>query len=93
MSDNTIASLERELAEFLGADLPEHPAADVHEALQVATLLESKGYAFTLRDLCPKSMSSNWRACFTKDGDEFASEGPESALAVCTAAVAALRNA
>ncbi len=93
MSDYTIQEIEGELVQLIESGLPDHPAADVNAALQVANLLEDKGYAFAMKDLCPKSMyDSMWRAVFSKDGDDFSSENSESAVAVCAAAIAALKG-
>jgi hypothetical protein len=56
-------------------------------------MLETKGFAFQLKDMCPKSLiETNWRATFLKDGATFSAENPQSALAVCMAAVDALRS-
>lgn len=93
MSDS-MTQLENELAKLIESGLPAHPAADVSAALQVAEILERKGYAFTLKDLCPKSLTDSlWRAAFTRDGAEASSENPQAAVAVCAAAVAALKQA
>ncbi len=92
MSQYDLLELERELAERMATGLPEHPAADVNAALRVADLLEADGYAFTLKDTCPKSLcDSMWQAVFVRDGAEFSAEDPKAAIAVCAAAVAALK--
>ncbi len=93
MSEQQIEVLEKELAQLVEAEIPAHPAQDIHDALQVADTLESKGFSFALKDMCPKSLSDTmWRATFSKDGAEFAAEHTHSAVAVCTAAVGALKN-
>jgi len=93
MSNVDVPELERALAQLMEIGLPEHPAADVTAALQVADLLEAKGYAFLLQDMCPRSLGdSMWRAVFSRDGAEFSADHAEAAVAVCAAAVAALKG-
>lgn len=92
MQSPSPADVERKLSEHMGDGLPENPASDVGAALQVADRLEAEGFAFVLRDMCPKSLDSLWRAVFSRDGVDCAVEHPQSALAVCAAAVAALRG-
>lgn len=86
-----IETLEKQLQEGLGAEIPAHPASDINTALEIAEMLQAKGFTFRLKDLCPKSISdSNWHAIFKKDEDNFTAENVDSAVAICAAAVAAL---
>lgn len=91
MSNYSADELNELLGQFLEIPTQANPAEDVNSALRVAELLESNGCAFSLKDLCPRSMDSLWRASFHVDGREFAAEDAQSAKAICSAAVAALQ--
>ena len=94
MPEYTLDELDQRLGEYLAPELPEHPSSDVNLALRVAGLLEARGYSFRLKDLCPKSLSESlWQAVFTDGDTRFAAEDCRSAVAVCTAALAALDRA
>ena len=93
MSASMAAELENKLAQLLDTDIPAHPTQDINAALQLSDTMQAKGFAFKLKDLCPKSLSETmWRAVFSKSGMDFKAEAPDSALAVCAAAVEALEN-
>ena len=92
MPNHSSPELDASLREFLELPAEARPAQDLNQALRLAELLESGGYAFSLKDLCPKSMDSLWRASFRIDGKEFAAEDAQSALAICAAAVTALED-
>ena len=93
MSESLIDNLENQLRELIGAECSIHPAQDVNTALQVADQLKSEGFSFSLKDMCPRSLSeTQWRAVFFKDDNEFMSEDAQSAVAICAAAVKALSN-
>ncbi len=94
MSEYTMEELDTALAQVLGAPLPGKPSANVNDALQVADLLESKGFTFRLKDLRPKSISENlWGAAFTMGEKVFTAENSQSSVAICRAALAALQKA
>jgi hypothetical protein len=91
MSEPILGRLEKQLKQYLGQAVPFHVAHDIHAALELANILETKGFSFQLKDLCPKSMNESlWRAIFIKDGEEFSADNPQSSVAVCTAAIGAL---
>ncbi len=91
MSEPILGRLEKQLKQYLGQAVPFHVAHDIHAALELANILEAKGFSFQLKDLCPKSMNESlWRAIFIKDGEEFSADNPQSSVAVCTAAIGAL---
>ena len=94
MPKYSLDELDRRLGAYLAPELPERPSSDVNLALRVAGLLESKGYSFQLKDLCPKSLSESlWQAVFSAGDARFVAEDCRSAVAVCTAALAALQEA
>lgn len=94
MPKQNLDELDQRLGEYLAPELPKHPSSDVNLALRVAGLLEARGYSFQLKDLCPKSLSESlWRAVFTAGDARFEAEDCRSAVAVCTAALAALDQA
>ena len=92
MPEYSPRQLEDILGEYLDFPAQAHPAENVATALRVAGLLESSGYDFTLKDLCPKSMDSKWRASFRLGEKEFPAEDAQAAVAICAAAVAALQD-
>jgi hypothetical protein len=93
MSESIPEKLEKELKNILGEAFPANAAYDIHAAVELAGLLEKKGFFFQLKDLCARSMTDTyWRATFYKDGEEISSEDAESPVAICTAAFAALSN-
>ena len=48
--------------------------------MELSGILETKGFTFQLKDMCPKSLiDTNWRATFLKDGETFSAENPQSA--------------
>lgn len=94
MPKYSLDELDRRLGQFIDPELPVSPTSDVNVALQVANLLESKGYSFRLKDMCPTSLSDClWRATFTNNEAEFSAENSQSAIAIGTAALAALEAA
>lgn len=93
MSESTSERLEIKLKECLGDAVPVHVAENINAALALSKIIEAQGFLFQLKDLCPKSMNETlWRAVFSKDGNQFSAEHPQSSMAVCIAAVGALTN-
>ncbi len=91
MSEPILESLEKQLKQYLGQTVPFQVAHDIHAPLELANILEAKGFSFQLKDLCPKSMNESlWRAIFIKDGEKFSADNPQSSVAVCRAAIGAL---
>ena len=93
MSESTVEILEEKLTQLLGESVPDQAVYNINAAMELAGILETKGFTFQLKDMCPKSLiDTNWRATFLKDGRKFSAENSQSALAVCMAAVEALRS-
>ncbi|WP_319543066.1 hypothetical protein [uncultured Pseudodesulfovibrio sp.] len=93
MPEPSLKDIESKLHSLLGDSAPAAPASNVNEALRVADALEAKGYAFTLKDLCAKSLcDTSWQACFTMNEQDATAENAEAAVAICVAALAALEN-
>lgn len=93
MSESIPERLEKQLKQHLGEAVPIHAAYDIHAALELSAILESKGFSFQLKDLCPKNMNeTQWRAIFHKDGKKFSTDDPQSSVAICAAAIEALTN-
>ena len=93
MSEYTVEHLEEQLKQFLGESVPEQAVYNINAAMELAGILETKGFTFQLKDMCPKSMTqTNWRATFLKQDNSFSAENPQSATAVCMAAVDAVRS-
>ena len=93
MSESIPEILEKQLKQHLGEAIPTHAVYDINAALELAEILEAKGFSFQLKDLCAKSPNeTRWRAIFLKDGKKFSADDPQSSVAVCTAAVDALTN-
>ncbi len=91
MSKSKLEELKKQLKHHLGEKAPANAALDINAALEVAKILETRGFSFQLKDLCPKSLSeTQWQATFSKDGLEFSADDPQSPMAVCMAAVGAL---
>ncbi|MDD4732851.1 MAG: hypothetical protein PHX58_13050 [Desulfovibrio sp.] len=83
--------LEQTLCHLLGGPLPEHATEHINQALQVAGLLEQRGFEFRLLDARPKDPEATlWKALFSKGDRLFQCEHSDAALAVCTAAARAL---
>ena len=94
MQQLTTHELNRRIERFLDCELPDHPTADIGCALQVADFMESKGYGFQLKDMCPHSPDqAMWKAVFIASDAEFAAEDAQGAVAICAAAAAALEAA
>jgi hypothetical protein len=93
MSKSIPVQLEKQLEQFLGKAVPNQAVYDIHAAMELAGILETKGFTFKLKDLCPKSLNKTaWRAIFFKGNTTFTADDPESSVAVCKAAVDALAN-
>nr|WP_319394416.1 hypothetical protein [uncultured Desulfobacter sp.] len=93
MSDSATENIEEQLKLLLDESLPNQAVYNINAAMELAGILENKGFTFKLKDLCPKSLvETNWRATFLKEGATFSAENPQSAMAVCMAAVDALRS-
>jgi len=93
MSKSILERLEKQLKQTLGEAVPTNAAYDIHAALELAEILETKGFFFQLKDLFPKSPTeTQWRAIFFKDDEKFSADDPQSSMAVCMAALDALTN-
>lgn len=93
MSEPAAENIDELLKQLLGDALPDQAAYNINAAMELSGILETKGFTFQLKDMCPKSLvETNWRATFLKEGETFSAENPQSALAVCIAAVNALRS-
>ena len=91
MSESAVENLEEQLKQLLGESVPNQAVYNINAAMELAGILETKGFTFQLKDLCPKSMTeTNWRATFLKEDTAFSAENPQSSVAVCMAAVDAL---
>lgn len=91
MSESEVEYLNGQLKQFLGESVPNQAVYNINAAMELAGILETKGFTFQLKDMCPKSMTdTNWHASFLKQDKSFSAESPQSAIAVCTAAVDAL---
>jgi len=94
MRQPTTMELDRRIERFLDCALPDRPTADIGVALKVADFMESKGYGFQLKDMCPHSLDqAMWKAVFIAADAEFAAEDAQGAVAICAAAAAALEAA
>nr|WP_321397765.1 hypothetical protein [uncultured Desulfobacter sp.] len=93
MSESAVENLEEQLKQLLGESVPDQAVYNINAAMELASTLESKGFTFQLKDMCPKSLiETNWRATFLNEGATFSAENSQSAQAVCMAAVDALRS-
>ena len=93
MSKSKFEKLENQLKQLLGEAVPNQAVYDINAALELAGIIENKGFTFQLKDLCPKSLDETaWRAIFSKDGAEFSADDPQSSAAVCMAVIEALTN-
>jgi hypothetical protein len=93
MSESITEKLEKQLKDYLGELVPYRATCDIHAALGLSKILESKGFTFQLKDLCPKSMNeTQWRAIFYRNGKEFSADNQQSSVAVCSAAIDALAS-
>lgn len=91
MSGSTVENLEEQLKQLLGESVPVQAVYNINAAMELAGILEKKGFTFQLKDMCPKSLTkTNWRATFLKEDAAFSAENPQSSVAVCMAAVDAL---
>jgi len=91
MSGSTVENLEEQLKQLLGKSVPDQAVYNINAAMALAGILETKGFTFQLKDMCPKSMTeTNWRATFLKEDSVFSAENPQSSVAVCMAVVDAL---
>lgn len=91
MTHYSTEELDQRIEQLLDCTLPDRPTADINVALKVADLMESRGYNFQIQDMCPKSLHETlWKAVFASQNSEYVAEAPQSAVAICTAAVAAL---
>ncbi|MGM0655777.1 MAG: hypothetical protein ACQETR_10730 [Thermodesulfobacteriota bacterium] len=93
MSESAVEILEEKLKELLGEALPDQAVYNINAAMELAGILETRGFTFQLKDMCPKSMTeTNWRATFLKEDAVFSAENSQSSVAVCMAAVDALTS-
>ena len=94
MRQYTTDELDQQIKQFVDFELPDRPTADISVALKVADFMESKEYGFQLTDMCPKCLNeSMWKAAFMTSDAEFVAENGSAAVAICTAAAAALEAA
>ena len=92
MSESAVEHLEEQLRQLLGDAVPNQAVHNINAAMELAGMLEDKGFTFQLKDMCPKSMTdTNWRAAFLKDDAQFSAENPQPSAAVCMAALGALK--
>lgn len=92
MTAHGSADVMHALADLLGAPAPENAASDIDAALELATLLESKGFVFRLQDACPKSLTQSlWKARFAMGDNKGEAVHENAAMAVCLAAIDALQ--
>ena len=93
MSGSAVENLEEQLKQFLGESVPGQAVHNINAAMELAGILETKGFTFQLKDMCPKSLiETNWRAAFSREDAVFSAEAPQSSVAVCMAAVDALAS-
>lgn len=91
MSEPAAENLEKQLKQLLGDSVPKQAVYNINAAMELAGILETKGFTFQLKDMCPKSLTqTSWRANFLKQDMIFSAENPQSSVAVCMAAVDAL---
>ena len=91
MSESAIERLEKQLKQLLGESVPEQAVYNINAAMELAGILETQGFTFQLKDMCPKSLTeTHWRATFLKEDAVFSAEAPQSSVAVCMAAADAL---
>jgi len=93
VTKDAVEELDKRLGEFLEFPVQAHPSQDVNAALRIAELLQDNGYAFTLKDLNPKSLDSGWQALFRLGEREYSANDARPAVAICEAALAALEGA
>lgn len=88
MPDNTAKDIEERLTELLGGSIPQHAAADISAAMEIAENLQQQGAQFKLRDMNPRSIVDTlWQAVFTQNDTEYSAEHSQSAMAICLAAI------
>ncbi|WP_321492644.1 hypothetical protein [uncultured Desulfobacter sp.] len=93
MSGSEIKTLEEQLEQLLQEPVPDQAVYNVNAAMQLASIIEAKGFTFQLKDMCPKSLiETNWRATFLKEGEVFSAEHAQSSMAICLAAVDVLAS-
>ncbi len=91
MPESNLEILETQLKTLFKEEIPDKAVYDIHAAMEVAEILEAKGFSFKLKDLYPKSMTeTGWQAVFSKDGVSFSAEDSQASVAVCMAAVGAV---
>ena len=91
MSESSVEKLESRLEQLLGQAIPSQAVSNINAAMELAGILETKGFTFQLKDMCPKSLTeTRWCATFLKEESIFSAESPQSFLAVCMAAADAL---
>ncbi len=90
MPESRLETLEKQLKQLFGDAVPHQAVYDIHAAMELAEVLEGKGFNFQLKDLFPKSMTqTGWQASFSRDGMTFSADDSQSSVAVCMAAVGA----
>ena len=90
MFESVVETLVEQLKQLFGESVPKQAVYNI-KAMALAEILKTKGFAFQLKDMCPKKITeTNWRATFLKEDAVFAAKNTQSAVAVCMAAVDAL---
>jgi hypothetical protein len=85
---------ENQLNAVMAAFMNQQPdtpfTTNISRALQVAEKLQTQGYEFKLKDLCPKNMEEDkWAAIFIdQQGTSIREEHENAATAICRAACA-----
>ena len=93
MSESAVENLEEQLKQLFGESVPNQAVYNINAAIELAGILENKGFTFQLKDMCPKSMTeTKWRATFSKQDASFSAENPQSSVAVCMAVIDAFRS-
>ena len=68
MSESAIEILEEQLKQLLGESVPDQAVYNINAAMELAGILETRGFTFQLKDMCPKSMTENQLACNISKG-------------------------
>ena len=88
MAHETIPQLNTFMATFMNEEADVPFATNISSALSVAEKLQTLGYTFKLKDLCPKDIDHDkWAAIFTDEqGACIREEHENAATAICRAA-------
>jgi hypothetical protein len=88
MSDQKQPTQHKVIAAFMNTETETPFDSDISKGLSVAEKLQSLGYGFKLKDLCPKDIDHDkWAAIFTDEqGTIIREEHENAATAICRAA-------